>query len=284
MPASSGFTSRYFRFASLRPWVASVLWSCLPGVCIARAGDKPPAVDVLLPSLESRLLCGVNTTYLALRLCGKPVVYGELIDRFPGVENRGMTLTEIQTLLADNGVESQLSWQSERELLKAPGSLAIVLIPGGEIAHVVLKRASLGGGLEIFDPPRPLLRKRADHAQDVSMASLFIPTKEQAATSNQRRFLDWRNVGYISLAAGLLMLGWSRRKVNRASAHQCLILMSVVGILSGCRQSAEPSAHVIQSDFDAGAVLVPPEGLKVDHEFRPQHPSRRVAFSLLDST
>ena len=252
-------------------WANRLLPVVLAGLAVALSGagsrivaepgvQADAGVEVVLPSLETRRLCGVNAAYVALRLLGDEIRFGEVVDAFPQVEARGVTLQEVGEFLKHRGVAVKLARMSEAELARRAGQLGIFLLPGDEMSHMVVKRVVAGGVVQTLDPPGPLVGHGPGSHDRRRRAVLLVGDGNGSGVGFAR--LPVMAVGLGLLAAGSGLLWW-----NRMAAARISLLLTGTLLVAGCG-GGQSGVHVPEPLFDAGALEVAAGGVELGHRFR----------------
>lgn len=108
---------------------------------------NPPSQD---PVWRSPNQCGVNCTYVLLKLLESDVSYNDVVTHVP-VSSQGTSIVEIQTYLQDCGVSSDVVKASPSDLKALAVPMIAFLESNSSIGHFVLILSANGQFVEYVD-------------------------------------------------------------------------------------------------------------------------------------
>jgi hypothetical protein len=129
--------------------------------------------------VEGRNRCGINALYLGLKFFDKKRTYHELIDSFPNVREKGISMTQIKSFLEKEGFHCKSIKTTQKKLFSINKNVAVFVLAenaaqkNNSISHLYFATVLSTDELKIFDFPHFIGSVRKSNSDDTEVFCLL---------------------------------------------------------------------------------------------------------------
>ena len=210
-------------------WFFVFFLSCsfaIQGKILADDHDSPQyTVDTELYALEAegKNLCGINALYFGLRFFGKEKPYPELIKKFPGVREKGLTMRQLESFLKQEGIHCKIMCTTRKNLFSFNKSVGFFIFEKNEeqtkevLSHLYFANPLSENEIQIFDFPNFIGKAKKSETSNQVIVCLFAAKTQEELPATWNKLPLWGGLFLLSLLVFLHLL---RKKPEKSTQLQ----------------------------------------------------------------